>query len=188
MSRATLGILLLLAFGTVVAAQDAPGTAAPAERGGALRDEVGEMVDAYLLMKVQERLALSDEQMLKVMPPIRKYHTERRDLDRRRFRLLMEMRDALASGSAKEDRLAILLRDFKAVEGDLQATMRRNLDAVDAILTPVQQVKYRLLEFEIDRHLRALRHRAWQHRGTRGPAAGDSDLPGDDLGPRPRRR
>ena len=187
MSRLATGVLLLLAFGAALAAQETSGAAARTERGGVLREEINEMVDAYLLMKVQERLTLTDEQMLKVMPLIRKYHSERRDLERRRFQLLMEMREGLASGGVKEDRVVSFLRDFKTVEADLQAAIRRNLAAVDAVLTPVQQVKYRLLEFELDRHLRELRHRARERRGLGGPA-GDRGPSGEDLEPRPPRR
>jgi hypothetical protein len=187
MSRVASIALVLLASAAAASAQDAPGIGARAGSGQVLRDEVNEMVDAYLLMKVQERLALTDEQMLKVMPLIRRYHSERRDLEYRRFRLLMEMREALASGSAKEDRLVALLRDLKTVEADLQSTVRRNMDAVDAALTPLQQVKYRLLEAEIDRHLRELRRRARERRGLDGPPNA-GDMSGDDFARRPPRR
>jgi hypothetical protein len=97
------------------------------------------------------------------------------------------MRQALATGGAKEDRLISLLRDLKAVEADLQTAIRRNLGAVDAVLPPVQQVKYRLLEFEIDRHLRELRHRARERQGP-GGAPGDGGPSGDESQPRPPHR
>ena len=187
MSRVASIALVLLTSAAAVPAQEAPGTSARAEAGQVLRDEVNEMVDAYLLMKVQERLALTDEQMLKVMPLIRKYHSERRDLEYRRFRLLMEMREALANGSAKEDRMLAFLRDLKTVEADLQSAVRRNRDAIDVALTPLQQVKFRLLEVEIERHLRELRRRARASRGLDGPP-GDRGMPGDDSVRRPPRR
>jgi hypothetical protein len=183
MNRVAPSALLLLALGATALAQTAPGTAARTETGPALREELNEMLDAYLLMKVQERMGLTDEQLLKVMPLVRKYHCDRRDLEHRRFHLLMGMRQTLASGSARDEQFAKPLADLKAVEAELRNTTQRDLEAIDDALTPVQQVKYRLLEFEIDRHLRELRHRARERRGV-GGAPAERGSSGDDSQPR----
>ena len=168
--------LALLAGGGVCFAQDAQGSSAPLREGRVLRDEVCEMVDAYVQMKVQERLDLSDEQMVKVLPLIRRSHQERRDLEQRRHRALMEMRRLFLGGAATEERVQALLREAKAVEAEMPGTVRRNMDAIDAVLSPVQQAKYRLLEMEIDKRLRDLRHRARQRRGVADPGPGGPPL------------
>jgi Spy/CpxP family protein refolding chaperone len=131
-----------------------------------LRDEIYEMVDAYVVMKVQERLELSDEQLTRLMPLIRKQQKDRRELDRRRFRALGEMRRLFAEGAAREDQIAELLREIKAVDVEAPPAAQRNQEAIDAALTPMQQAKYRLLMMEVEHRLRELRHRARQ--GGRG--------------------
>jgi Spy/CpxP family protein refolding chaperone len=178
--------LALLVTSAVAFAEDSAARAVRDKPGRGLRDEVFEMVDAYLLMKVQERLDLTDEQLVRFMPLIRKHQLERREMEHRRFRLLMEMRDMFASGSAKEERIAALLRDLKTVEAELPVSARRNMDAIDVVLTPVQQAKYRLLEVEIDRRLRELRHSAHERRGL-GRMPADGEPPQGEAGPRPPR-
>ena len=57
------------------------------------------------------------------------------------------------------------------VEGP--ATVRRDMEAIDAVLDPVQQAKYRLLEVEVERKLRGLMAEMRnQNRGNRA-----QDLP-----------
>jgi hypothetical protein len=100
MMRTAWAAVAVLAWGGVCAAQDVPGVLAQVREGRVLRDEVCEMVDAYVQMKVQERLELSDEQMVKVLPLIRRSHQDRRELEMRRHRALKELRRLFMSGSA----------------------------------------------------------------------------------------
>jgi hypothetical protein len=144
--------------------------AAQPRRGDRLRDEIYEVVDAYVLMKVQERLGLSDEQLTRLMPLIRKQHQDRRKMRHRRYKALGEMRRLLASGSASEERVVGLLREVKTVESDEPEAAQRNQAAIDGLLTPLQQAKYRVLMVEVERRLRSLRRRAHERRGGRGRA------------------
>ena len=68
--------------------------------------------------------------------------------------------------------MAELLREVKAAEAEEAATMRRDLDAIDAVLTPVQQAKYRVLEVEVERKIRGAHGRPAPAEPAR-PAAGD---------------
>jgi Spy/CpxP family protein refolding chaperone len=179
-------LVALLATSAVAFTQEPAAGDARARPGRGLRDEVYEMLDAYLVMKVQERLDLTNEQLIKFMPLIRKQQFERRGMEHKRFRLLMDMRELLASGSAREERIVALLRDVKTVEAELPVIARRNMDAIDAVLTPVQQAKYRLLEVEIDRRLRELRHSAHERRGL-GRVPADGEPPSGEAGSRPPR-
>jgi Spy/CpxP family protein refolding chaperone len=157
-------------------------------RGGderALRDEVYEVVDAYILMKAQERLGLTDEQFAKLVPLIRKQKADRRDYDRRRYRALGEMRRLFMKGEATEDRIAELLRETKAVEAELPAAMARNQEAIDAVLSPVQQAKYRVLDAEVDRRLHDLRQRAHERRREHGAGPDRTASPKPELAPGP---
>ena len=49
-----------------------------------------------------------------------------------------------------------LLKDVKAVESTQHETIRRDMDAIDQVLTPIQQAKFRVLEGEVERKIRAL--------------------------------
>ena len=151
----------------------------------ALRDEVYEVVDAYILMKAQERLGLTDEQFAKLVPLIRKQKTDRRDYERRRFRALGEMRQLFMKGEATEDRITELLREMKAVEAEMPAALARNQEAIDAVLSPVQQAKYRMLDAEVDRRLHELRQRAHERRRERGWGPDRTGSPRPEAAPGP---
>jgi hypothetical protein len=118
------------------------------------REEVFRMVDAYFVGNLQERLGLTDEQFARVMPRVKRLQSDRRELMQRRFRAMQELRRLLMSGTATESQVEEQLRQVKAVEQEEPATLRRDMDAVDAVLSPVQQAKYRLLEVEVERKIR----------------------------------
>jgi Spy/CpxP family protein refolding chaperone len=120
------------------------------------RDEAFKMVDAYIVSNLQESVGISDEQFARILPLVKRLQNDRRDLAQRRGRALSEMRRALESGSATEARVLELLKDVKAVESSQHETIRRDMDAIDQVLTPVQQAKFRVLEGEVERKIRAL--------------------------------
>ena len=123
------------------------------------RDDIFRRVDAYFVENLKERLDLTDEQLSQVLPRVRRLQGDRRALAQRRFRAMHEMRRILLSGTATEDAVQELLREVKAVEAEEPATVRRGMEAIDAVLSPVQQAKYRLIEVEVERRVRqALSH------------------------------
>ena len=131
----------------------------PAEPPGAQprpRDEAFRMIDAYFLSNLQESLGLSDEQFVRILPMVKRLQNDRRQMAQRRQRALFEMKKLLQSGRATEGRLEELLRELKAVESEQPPVVRRDLDAIDGVLTPVQQAKYRILELEVERKIREL--------------------------------
>jgi hypothetical protein len=164
--RAGLGLatLALWAAASVALAQ-------PANRP---RDEAFKMVDAYVVSNLQESLGLSDDQFAKAVPLVSRLQKDRRELARRRMEALQEMRRLLGSGAATEARVVEALKGVKAAEAEERAAVQRDLEALDAVLTPVQQAKYRLLEVEVDRRIREL---MTQLRGGQRPAAGRRRLP-----------
>jgi len=96
-------------------------------------------------------------------------------------RALQEMRKLLQSGGATEGRLEELLREVKAVESEQAPAIRRDLDAVDAVLSPVQQAKYRILELEVERKIREV---MTQMRGQARPSGRGRPRNGEEP-PRP---
>lgn len=133
------------------------------------REELFKMVEAYIVSNLQESLALSDEQFVRILPLLRRVQSERRAYVLGRARLLNEMRRLLESGTATDARLAELMRNLKQREVEEPAALRQDVDALDAQLTPVQQAKLRLLETRVEQRLRDLMTRSRPQQGTTRP-------------------
>lgn len=128
----------------------------PAAHTPELRDETFRLMDAYLISNLQESLGLTDEQFTKALPLVKKLQSDRRDFARRRMQALRQLRKTLLSGSATESGVVDLLKDLKNASAEERAGTLRNLEVLDAVLTPIQQAKYRVFEAEVDLRLRHL--------------------------------
>jgi Spy/CpxP family protein refolding chaperone len=153
-------LALLVASGAHAQDEAAPGADRPR------RAEAFKMVDAYVMSNLQESLSLTDEQYAKAVPIVQKLQAERRGFLLERSRKLREMRRLLKQGGASEAQVVELLREVKALDAEGPAAARRNLEALDALLTPVQQAKYRVLELEVEQRMRDLVRRAGPQRGA----------------------
>ncbi len=120
------------------------------------REEAFKMVEAYIVSNLQESLGLTDDQFAKLLPHVKRLQKDRRDFAQRKGRTMGELRRILESGSATEPRVVELMKEVKAVEVEQAETVRKDMDAIDGVLTPVQQAKFRLLEVEVERKIRAL--------------------------------
>ena len=166
MSRVLMVLVLALGAGNARAlAQEEP--AAGAERPG--RAEAFKMVDAYVMSNLQESLGLSDEQFAKAIPLVTKLQTERREYYFERTRKMREMRRLLRQGGATEAQVLELLGQVKALDADGPARAQRDIAALDAVLTPLQQAKFRVLELEVEQRMRELVRRARPREGERTP-------------------
>ncbi len=146
---------LALAFLALAAAASAqPPETRPGP--GRPRDEGARMIEAYILSNLQESLGLTDEQFVKVLPHVKKLLNDRREFAQSRNRLLRQMRRDLESGSATEAQITVSLKELKTLEDDWPARIRKDAEAIDAVLTPVQQAKLRVLELEVERKIREL--------------------------------
>ena len=129
------------------------------------------MLDAYALVQAQNALQLDDEQYGQFVSRLKRLHETRRRNMQGRTRLLQELRRLTAPAAITDEGL---LRDrVKALrEFDDQAlqAMRREYDAVDEVLTPRQQARFRLFEERIEQQKLDLlmRARARAARGDRG--------------------
>jgi hypothetical protein len=147
-------VLFLLALGGRAFAQAPGGPERPA------REELFKMVDAYIISNLQESLALTDEQFVKLLPLVKKTQGDRRMFAQRRNLSLLEMGRLLESGTATEARVGELLKDFKQRELDDAAAQRKNLEAIDAQLSVVQQAKLRILMARVEQNIREIVNRA----------------------------
>jgi hypothetical protein len=163
-SRFLLTLGLALGGGGVLAlAQEEPpgGPERPA------RDEAFKMVDAYIVSNLQESLGLDDEQFAKAIPLVKKLQGERRTYFLERTRTVREMRRLLRKGGASEAELLELLKRLKALDVEGPAQTRKNVDALDALLNPLQQAKFRVLEIEVEQRMRDLMNRAHPRQAPR---------------------
>lgn len=165
--------LALLLSAVPLRAQQQPQPEGPGLRRGApqQRDEVFKIVDAYVVSNLQESLGLSDEQFVKLLPLVKRLQSDRRGFAVRRMEFLMETRRLLHSGGAAEARVAELMKDLRALEAEEPAVARRDIEAIDAALSPIQQAKFRIMEIEVERRIRELMMRA------RGPVARPDEAP-----------
>jgi Spy/CpxP family protein refolding chaperone len=114
------------------------------------------LVDAYVLSNLQESLGLSDDQFVKLLPLVKRYQSERREAMARRAHALREMRRLLKSGGTAEADVLAQLDELKALEVDEPIRGRKSMEAIDGILTPLQQAKFRAFEAEVGQKLREL--------------------------------
>jgi hypothetical protein len=168
----------LLALAGPLAAQEAPRERRQ-ERRAARRDEMFRMVDAYIAMNIEEKLGLSDEQFGRVLPLVKRLQSDRRRFAEQRMERLRDLKDRLQSGAATEPQVAQVLRELKSMEDEEPATLRKDRDAIDQMLTIVQQAKLRVLELEVERKIRALTQQ--QRLGAAGgPGSGRPPAPDDE--------
>lgn len=134
----------------------------PEARPGRDREELFKMVDAYLVSNLQESLALTDAQFVKILPFVKKAQTDRRTAAQRRNMTLAEMSRLLESGTATEAAVSDLLQQLKRREVEDTDAQRKNLEALDAHLSIVQQAKLRVLMARVEMKIRDLAGRARQ--------------------------
>jgi len=175
--RLAAGLILMV---SATAAGQEPASS-PARPAGRHREEAFRMVDAYIVSNLQESLGLTDEQLKALLPLVMRLHHDRRELVHRRLQNLRELRRLLASGAATEAQVEQRLREAKRLENDEPTTLRRDREAVDAALSPLQQAKFRVLEAEVEQKIRGLRSRM---RGRPGPR-GRRGVPTREPSPQP---
>jgi Spy/CpxP family protein refolding chaperone len=134
------------------------------------RDEAFKMIDAYIVSNLQESLDLTDDQFVKLLPLVKRLQTDRRSALQRRQQPLMELRRLLASGGATEAKITELLREVKAAEAEEPGLLRKDRDAIDAVLSPLQQAKFRVLEVEVEHKIRELMTQIRAQRRNQGQA------------------
>jgi hypothetical protein len=172
-SRLGCALLALALAATFARAEEGarPGAgpgAAGSEEGRGRREEAFRIVDAYVVSHLQESLALSDEQYVRVLPLVTKLQGDRREFFLGRGRLIREMRRLLRAGGGSEAELLAKLGELKRLESEGPSRVKGDSDALDAALAPLQQAKFRLLELEVEQRMRELMGRA-RPGAARGP-------------------
>lgn len=121
-----------------------------------LRSETFRLVDAYVISNLQESLGLTDEQFAKALPIVKRLQSDRREYAMKRMAALRQLRRTLQSGTATEASVSDLLAEVKGAVAAERAASASNVEALDAVLSTLQQAKYRVFEAEVDNRLRHL--------------------------------
>ncbi len=126
------------------------------ERDRSLRDETFRIAEAYLISHLQESLALTDDEFTRVMPLVRQVQAARRRSAEERGDRLRQLRQLLASNTATPPSVEAALAGAREAEVEGPARVRKAMEALDGALTPLQQAKYRVFEFEVETRIRRL--------------------------------
>jgi hypothetical protein len=133
--------------------------------------EIQRMLDGYMLIQAQELLQLSDEQFPQFVTRMRELQQRRQQAQLLRQRGLQELRRMVngRGGSADEANIEQRLQFLAREETRAAAEIQERLKAIDDLLTPTQQARFRLFEETMEQRKLELLMRARQARGSRQP-------------------
>jgi len=118
--------------------------------------EVQELMDAYVISKMQDALQLDDEQFAKMVVAQKNLQQDRRDYQRKRSAILRELQPMVRGSESSEDEVAARLERLEELKSEFEATSREDYQAIDQILTVHQSARYRLLEVTLQRRMQEL--------------------------------
>jgi hypothetical protein len=158
-----------------VAAQRQPPAAPPPAAGEPAQPEIsaGEiqrLYDAYALVQAQEALQLSDDPDVKFVTRLKALQETRRRHQQTRNQILQDLRRLTNPQTGSNDETAIRerLTALRAEDERSVTDLRKAVDALDEILDPRQQARFRLFEERMEQRKLELLLRARQN--ARNPA------------------
>lgn len=158
----TLGLTLVIA--SPLAAQG--GGEGPGRNRAALEQRIRERLGRV----VKEQLNLSDDQLARVQQTNRKFEQERIELVKQERDIRIGMRSEVLSGdSANQKRVDALIEQMLKVQRQRIEIIAREQRELSAFLTPVQRVKYLVLQEQMRRRVEEFRQRPWQRGGPGRP-------------------
>jgi len=169
MTRVT-ALTIALTCAWPAAAQPAqPGM--PAGPGEMSPAQVQQLFDAMLVMQAQEALSLSEQQYGQFLTRLKLLQDTRRRNQQERFRLIGELQRLTHPGrpraSASDGELKERLGALHELEARSAVEVRRAYTAIDEVLDPQQQARFRVFEEQIERRKLELIGRARQNRPNR---------------------
>ena len=164
-------LALFLCIGLAMA-QDPQPQKPPPQGGGPLRGlgngdmspaEIQKLFDAYLVMEAQQALALTDQQYPQFLARLRTLQETRRRTQQQRAQLMGQLQRLTNPRSAERGDEAAIKERMTALQ-DLESRndVRKAYAALDAVLDVRQQVRFRVLEEQIERRKIDLLMRARQ--------------------------
>jgi hypothetical protein len=146
----------------------------PVRRGGPMTpQQLDQAFDRFMITQARNALQLSDQQHRALGPRLERLQAVRRRAQRQRRQLVSEV-NTLTQGAAPIDDATVAAK-LKAIEdqnAQADAEIRRAYDAIDAVLTPAQRLRFRAFEVRMEQRKLELIARAQQRpRPPADPAA-----------------
>jgi hypothetical protein len=116
--------------------------------------QLHELFDAMLVMQAQNNLALNEQQYAQFVSRLRVLQQTRRRNQQERGRVINELQKMTAPRlpqSAPDEEIKTRLTELQELEARTAAELRRAYNAIDEVLTPLQQARFRVLEEQIER-------------------------------------
>lgn len=136
-----------------------PGGRAAGARAGALPalspnmtpQQLQSYIDAFAVVEAERQLQLSAEQYGAFVPRLRRIQDLRRRHAMERRRMLDELNGLLNSESPREEAITEKVRTIDEAAPRAAAELRKAYEEIDALLTPAQQARLRLMDERIER-------------------------------------
>jgi Spy/CpxP family protein refolding chaperone len=131
------------------------------------------MLDAWAIVQAQQQLAIPDDKHAIFMARLKRVQDTRRRNQRDRRLIIQELRRLVgrnATEAPDENAVRTQLAALKAQDEKAAAENRKAYDALDEILTPQQQARFRLFEEVIEQRKLDLLTRAQEKRRLNKPA------------------
>jgi Spy/CpxP family protein refolding chaperone len=142
--------------------------AQPMQRMGG-SERVMEMIRAVRIMRMQERLNLTDEQVASLLPKLSRRDSlelNHRNAQAGDFRSLKE---ELAKRNPSEAKLKEIIQRLKNREAEHHEQMMRLREEMLSVLSVQQQAEFIIFEVEFEREIRGFIDRIKEGHGMRGP-------------------
>ena len=129
--------------------------------------EIQRMLDGYMLIQAQDALQLTDEQFPRFLTRVRTWQETRRRTQGERQRMLQELRRMTAGRGGPVDEATIKdrLKALDDLEARANGETQQQRDAIDQVLSPSQQARFRIFEETMEQRKIELLMRARQGRG-----------------------
>ena len=122
-----------------------------ANRPAVTNNELVNMLDTYAIVQAQEALQLNDEQYAQFVTRLKRLQQVRRQNTQARNRILQELRRRTQAPTPDEAALRSELRALQDHEVAAAEELRRAYAAVDDVLDPRQQARFRIFEERMER-------------------------------------
>ena len=125
----------------------------PADAPGGLRaDEVQQIVDGWEIATAEKTLELNDQQYVPFIQQLRKLQSGRRQQFMQRQRMLMSLRQTINQQPAADDAtIDARLKQYDDLERRHQQELQALHASIDAVLTPRQRARFRVLQEQMER-------------------------------------
>jgi hypothetical protein len=147
-----------------------PARGRPGRAAGAILSpvEVINMLDAYAIVQAQDALQLNDGQYGEFVTRLRRLHQTRRQAQQERHRLIQQLRRLAGPQATQVDENAIRtnIKALRDLDERSSIDVRKAYDAVDEVLDPRQQARFRLFEERLEARKLDLLMRARQGAAT----------------------